>query len=246
MTARTDARDDLLAMRHKPLHVLQYLDDNSGLPGPRANLTLVDAFADVAPEEIVWQLSGSPDEFRRLCAAAALGRLYLERPGDEQVIARLTELAADDSWRVREGVAMALQRVGDDDPALMLGLVDGFLAGTARVVRAAIAGICEPRLLRRPEMAQAALDACARATDHLCAVPFDQRRREDVRTLRQALGYCWSVAVAADPEHGLERWTELEARAESDADVTWIVNENRSKARLQRLLSRAPAQRAET
>jgi hypothetical protein len=236
MTARTDAQDDLLSMRHKPLHLLQYLDENSGLPGPRANLTLVEAFADVAPEELIWQLTGSPDEFRRLCAAAALGRLYLERPGDEAVLARLTELARDDNWRVREGVAMAMQRVGDAAPELLLRLVDGFLAGPPRVVRAAVAGICEPRLLRAPAMADAALDACLRATDRLQAIPFDQRRHDDARTLRQALGYCWSVAIAAAPARGLELWRDLEARAAADADLSWIVGENRMKARLKRLL----------
>ncbi|GAA4155792.1 hypothetical protein GCM10022286_05230 [Gryllotalpicola daejeonensis] len=236
MTARTDAQDDIISMRHKPLHLLKYLDENSWLPGPRANLTLVDAFADVAPEEIIWQLCGSPDEFRRLCGAAALGRLHLERPDDPAVVARLTELAADDNWRVREGVAMALQRVGDASPQLLLKLIDGFLTGPSRVVRAAVAGICEPRLLRDPAMADAALDACVRATARLHAVPFDQRRHDDVRTLRQALGYCWSVAIAAAPERGLELWRELEGRAAGDVDLTWIVNENRMKARLQRVL----------
>lgn len=239
MTARTDAQDDLLSMRHRPLHLLQYLDEHSGLPGPRANLTLVDAFADVAPEEIIWQLSGSPDEFRRLCAAAALGRLFLERPGDETVLARLTELAADDNWRVREGVAMALQRVGDASPELLLTLVERFLGGPPRVVRAAVAGICEPRLLRAPEMADAALTTCLTATDRLQGVPFEQRRNKDARTLRQALGYCWSVAIAAAPVRGLELWAELESRAATDADLAWIVNENRVKARLQRLLTRS-------
>lgn len=237
MTARTEAQDDLLGLRHKPSRLLQYLDENSGLPGPRANLTLVEAFADVAPEEIIWQLTGSPDEFRRLCAAAALGRLQLERPDDEGVLQRMAELASDDSWRVREGVAMALQRVGDGSPALLLKLVDGFLAGPPRVVRAAIAGICEPRLLRDQSLAEAALDACLRATERLHAVPFEQRRRDDARTLRQALGYCWSVAIAARPGRGLELWRALEAQAGSDADVAWIVGENRSKARLKRLLT---------
>ncbi|MCL2515273.1 MAG: HEAT repeat domain-containing protein [Microbacteriaceae bacterium] len=238
MTARTDTQDDLVALKHKPLHLLRYLDEHSGLPGPRANLTLVEAFADVVAEDIVWQLAGSPDEFRRLCAAAAMGRLYLERPEDERVLDRIEVLAKDDSWRVREGVAMALQRVGDTSPALLLDLVRRFLGGSARVVRAAIAGICEPRLLRTPEVADAALDACRAATDHVRAVPFEARRQEDVRTLRQALGYCWSVAIAAAPERGLAMWRELEAQASGDLDIAWIVQENRSKARLQRLLAR--------
>ncbi len=67
------------------------------------------------------------------------------------------------------------------------------------------------------------------------------RRAEAYRTLRQALGYCWSVAIAADPVDGLVafgRW-----RNDADPDVGWIVRENLGKARLQKVLagSRLPA-----
>jgi hypothetical protein len=51
-----------------------------------------------------------------------------------------------------------------------------------------------------------------------------------VRTLRQALGYCWSVAVAADPAAGLPRFLAL--AASPDPDVAWVVHSNRGKARL--------------
>ncbi|MCY1247415.1 hypothetical protein D9M72_607440 [compost metagenome] len=50
--------------------------------------------------------------------------------------------------------------------------------------------------------------------------------------LRQGLGYCWSVAIAASPAEGfrrLERWA-----ASDDKDVRWIVRENLKKARLAR------------
>ena len=60
------------------------------------------------------------------------------------------------------------------------------------------------------------------------------RGSEGIRVLRQTLGYCWSVAVAADPAHGLEAFRELEA--DRDPDVQWIARENRTKARLLRLL----------
>ena len=52
------------------------------------------------------------------------------------------------------------------------------------------------------------------------------------RVLRQALGYGWSVAVAADPAIGLpalERWL-----SDPNPDVRWIVRENLAKARLTR------------
>jgi hypothetical protein len=52
--------------------------------------------------------------------------------------------------------------------------------------------------------------------------------------LRQALGYCWSVAVAADPATGLPRFRTLAAA--DDPDVAWIVRENSRKARLANVL----------
>lgn len=55
-----------------------------------------------------------------------------------------------------------------------------------------------------------------------------------MRSLRQALGYCWSVAVAADPVAGMPRFLAL--GDSTDRDVAWIVRENGKKARLARLL----------
>jgi hypothetical protein len=64
-------------------------------------------------------------------------------------------------------------------------------------------------------------------------VAREDRRAEDVCVLRQALGYCWSVAIAARPDAGwpmLERWAQ-----DDDPDVRWIVRENLGKKRLSRL-----------
>lgn len=55
-----------------------------------------------------------------------------------------------------------------------------------------------------------------------------------MRTLRQALGYCWSVAVAGDPAAGVLRFAAL--RGSSDPDMAWVVRENEKKARLRRVL----------
>jgi hypothetical protein len=93
--------------------------------------------------------------------------------------------------------------------------------------------LCEPRLLRGPDAAALAVALCAQVTSSMAARPAGERRNADVRALRQALGYCWSVAVAADPQPGLRRFALLEAAA--DPDVQWVVRENRKKARLARL-----------
>lgn len=209
-----------------------YLDAHSGLPGPRSNLTLLAALVEEGSADLILALADRDDEYPRSCGTAGLGRLLAE---GVDVFDVLHTRAADDSWRVREAAAMALQRLGDDAPERMRGLVAGWAADDDPLVRrAAVAGICEPRLLRDPVTALAALDACEVATRGLLAVPVDQRRDPDVRTLRQGLGYCWSVAVAGAPEPGVDRFLALESS--EDADLRWIVRENRKKARLRTLL----------
>ena len=143
-------------------------------------------------------------------------------------------IASDGRWRVREAVAMALQRLGDADLPAMHEIVLAWATDPDPLVqRAAAAGICEPRLLATPEAAAVAVEVCRRATDALVHLPAGERRHPDVRTLRQALGYCWSVAVAADPAPGLAAFDALD---DGDADVAWLVRSNRTKKRLARLL----------
>ena len=72
-------------------------------------------------------------------------------------------------------------------------------------------------------------------TSSLAARPSAERRSPDVRTLRQALGYCWSVAVAADPDAGLDLFLAL--GDSPDPDVRWIHRENSKKKRLARYLA---------
>lgn len=236
MTARRRYADELATLADED--VVAYLTARSGLPGPRSNLELLGAFGDVAPSPLVLRLADAEDEYLRCCGTAALGRLWLEA-ADEPARARaeetLTRRAADAMWRVREGAAMAGQRIGAASPEGLAGLVGRWLdAGDPLVARAAIAAVCEPPILRpSPSLRAAALDACDRATALLRAVPAERRRDPDVRTLRQGLAYCWSVAVAADPQAGLPRFLAL---ATDDPDVAWLVGQNRAKARLAHLL----------
>ena len=70
-------------------------------------------------------------------------------------------------------------------------------------------------------------------TADLARSPLPARCETAVRTLRQTLGYAWSVAIAAVADDGLAAFSRLEADA--DPDIAWIVRENRKKARLKRL-----------
>lgn len=212
-----------------------YLRRHSGLPGPRANLELAEAVADEGDRALFETLLGTDDEYLVLCGAIGLGRLLADG-GGANAEARLRRLSADTRWRVREGVAMALQRLGDVDMARLRDLVSRWASDPDPLVqRAAVAGLCEPRLLRDPEDAALAIRLCDRLTAALAGRSAGAKRTEGARALRKALGYCWSVAVAADPATGLRTFLALEES--DDADVAWIAAANRSKARLRPLLT---------
>jgi hypothetical protein len=215
-----------------------YLDANSGLPGPRGNLELVAACAEEADLERAEQLLATDDEFAVVCGVVALGRHLAA--GDATHLDVLHDYAADERWRVREGVAMALQRAGDDAPALAFDIAEQWAGDDDPLVRrAAVAAVCEPRLLRDRGSAARALAILSAVTADLARSPAEQRRDASMRTLRQALGYGWSVVVAASPDDALPVFLRLEAalEAEPDPDVAWIVRENHKKARLQRVLA---------
>jgi hypothetical protein len=208
-----------------------YLQRNSGLPGPRGNLELASAVAEEAVPSRIRRYAGSDDEYLGTCGAIGLGRLLAE--GDGDALVELHRLAADRRWRVREGVAMALQRLGDIDGNRMLAVAEMWSKDPSWLVkRAAVAGVCEPRLLDRPSIVQRVLGILDRVTRAVGDASADQRRLDDFRVLRQALGYCWSVAIAALPAAGFDRF---EGWAEStDPDVKWIVRENLKKNRLRK------------
>lgn len=207
-----------------------FLGERSGLPGPRANLPLAAAVAVRADAAVIDELLRDGGEYQVMCAAAAVAR----RSNDPAFETMARSLAADQRWRVREGVAIGLQLLGDTAPASLVSIVlDWADHPDPLVQRAAAAAICEPRLLRTPEAAATAIDVCRRTTDHLLEFSAAQRKASDARTLRQALGYCWSVAVAADPEAGLPVFRGL---GTADPDLAWIVSQNSRKKRLSKLL----------
>ncbi|GAC1509110.1 MAG: hypothetical protein NVS1B3_10870 [Candidatus Dormibacteraceae bacterium] len=206
-----------------------YLKKHSGLPGPRANLKLVHAVGEEGDADRLWRLSASSDEFLALCGAAGLGKVALMEP--ETVMTWLKELASDQRWRVREGVAIALQRIGRESMPRLLADMEEWAEGEPYVQRAAVAGLCEPALLKHSEHAVQVLEILDRITSSLAS--SEHRKDDGFRVLRQALGYCWSVAAAAAPDNAgpyFEKWLRS-----TDKDVAWVMKENLSRARMRRL-----------
>lgn len=203
-----------------------YLKKNSGLPGPRANLELVAAVVEEGDPDRLWKLSASKDEYLALCGTAGLGRVALFEP--DTVTSWLRELASDPRWRVREGVAMALQRIGRENMAMLLAEMKTWAHGDPYVQRAVVAGLCEPAILNNNEETVEVLEILDRITTSMAATR--DRRDDGFRVLRQALGYGWSVAAAAAPQNALpyvEKWLRS-----PDKDVAWVMKSNLSKSRM--------------
>ena len=221
-----------------------YLLAGSRLPGPRANLELIDAAGDVLSRAEALRFAalgpddapaGTAREFLPCCGNAAVGRLIAD--GELGLVAHLREAAGDPRWRVRESVAIALQRWGDADVGAMLAAVEPWAAGTPFEARAAVAAICEPRLLSGLPAVEGAVRVLDSATALLAGLT--KPRGEPGRVLGAALGYGWSVAVAAEPAVVLpafSRWA-----GEDDADVRRVVASNLGKARFERAAPEAAA-----
>lgn len=214
-----------------------YLREHSGLPGPRGNLELIDVASATADRADLIRWAGlasetapenTPGVFLACVGIVGLGRMV--GAGDRSLLPVLRRSSNDPRWRAREAVAMALQAWGDVDPDALGDEMERWASGSALEGRAAMAALCEPRLLRDPRTIARTLAIL----DRLTASVRDAAggRDPDIRVLRQALGYGWSVAVAADIMLGLpalEPWLP-----DPSPDVRWIVRQNLAKARLER------------
>jgi hypothetical protein len=215
-----------------------YLLKESGLPGPRGNIELAQVVADEGDRQLFQRYIAytadvapvnSPYEFLAFCGVVGLGRLLAE--GDTGLLKPLRGHASDPRWRIREGVAMALQRLGDVDIGRLIAAMREWSQGAPLEQRAAAAALCEPRLLVQSQHSRAVLEILDRITGGVERA--DNRRSEDFLTLRKGLGYCWSVAVVSLPAEGkalMEKWL-----VKPDKDVRWIMKENLKKARLVRM-----------
>ncbi|MFB0537926.1 MAG: hypothetical protein ACETWR_23440 [Anaerolineae bacterium] len=229
-----DYRESLRTLDDWDLFLLR----ESGLPGKRANLELARAVADEGSEELFKRYLSfdpgkapvnSPHEFLAFCGVVGLGRLLAE--GKREVLKTLRPCASDPRWRIREGVAMALQRLGEVDMDLLLQEMEKWSKGNLLEKRAAAAALCEPKLLREKKHIERVLRILDEITASIQGI--EDRKSDEFKALRKGLGYCWSVALVAFPEEGkktMGRWFSSD-----DKDVLWIMKENLRKKRLTRL-----------
>lgn len=216
-----------------------FLLQESRLPGPRANIELARAVAEEGNEGLFEHFlsfhsekapANSPYEFLAFCGVLGQGKLLVE--GKIDVLRTLRRAASDPRWRIREAVAMALQRFGDGevDMDALLREMRQWSVGNLLERRAAAAALCEPKLLHAVQV-ERVLQILDEITASIQSV--ENRKDKAFKALRKGMGYCWSVAVAALPEGGkkmMEPWFTSD-----DPDVRWIVKENLKKKRLVRM-----------
>ena len=208
-----------------------FLKKNSGLPGPRGNLELAYAVAEEGNENQFNHFltfhaeENTPELFVVFCGVVGLGRLAASQP---ELFNRLREYASDPRWRIREALPTGLQLTGDQAMDLLLREMKIWAKGNWYEKRAAAATLAEPRLLKQPKHARQVLQILDKITASMEV--DDDRKDESYKVLRQGMGYCWSVAVAALPDAGkpmMEKWLTSE-----DKDILWIMKENLKKNRI--------------
>jgi hypothetical protein len=233
-----------MTKRDQYRHMLRDLDDwipflrnESGLPGPRANLELAYAVAEEGSKKQFERLlsfeanENTPEVFVVFCGVVGLGKLAARDP---ELFDRLRLYASDPRWRIREAVATGLQLSGDQNMNVLLKEMRKWGKGNWYEKRAAAATLAEPRLLDQPKHIKQVLQILDSITASM--EKAEEAKDEAFKVLRKGMGYCWSVAVAALPEAGkpmLETWLDSQ-----DKDVRWVMKENLKKNRLIRMDAR--------
>ena len=217
---------------------IDYLKENSGLPGKRANLELLMIVVDLGDEKFFRCClkyhdkiapTNTEGEFIAMCGVTGLGKLI--NNGKLEYFRLLRKYASDNRWRVREGVAFGLQIIGEDNfDNLILG-IRGWIDGNDYEKRAVVAGLCEPKILKDQNNAKKVLEVLNEIIESIKFIA--DRKSESFRVLRKGLGYGLSVAIVGYPEIGKNIFEKL--RDLADKDISWILNENLKKKRLEKM-----------
>jgi hypothetical protein len=216
----------------------EFLLSESGLPGPRSNLELIQAVAQTGSEDTFLRYltykkdmapTNSKEEFLAACGTVGLGKLIVD--GEKGYLSTLRNLASDSRWRIRESVAMALQIYGESNMDELINSMAEWSLGSCLEKRAVAAALCEPKLLLNKEQAVKVLKILHNITEAISEIK--DRKDEGFVVLKKGMGYCWSVAIVAAPEVGrklFEQWINNE-----DKDIRWILKENLKKNRLTKM-----------
>lgn len=227
-----------------------FLVSESNLPSRRANLELAYSFADcfqiLKINDIQWNLLNkwidlsikdasvdNPKEFLPFCAIQTFGSLYphCDTKRKEYIINILKSYANDKRWRIREAVAMAFQRIAENNFIIINEIFSNWIVNaTLLEKRAIIATLAHPPILDNKDNVLFCLQITEEILTHIHTLNKDIRKTEDYRVLKKGLEYAISVFVEKLPLEGfvlLQKWGQID-----DVDIKRIVTSNLGKARL--------------
>lgn len=215
------------------MYTIQYLKENSNLPGPRGNLELLHSFSKAATESEIMDCikciqnntENSPEEFVGMCGI--VGYAVHNQEKNEYVLDYIRKFASHKSWRIREAVAMGIQEISENNMIETLKNIKKMKDGNCYEKRAVIAGLCEPKLLNDEVIAIKVLNILNETTEVL---NHDDKLTAEEESLRKALAYGWSVALVHAPERGKQIFEKLLIK--KGKHISWIIKENLKKNRL--------------
>ena len=232
-----------------------YLREHSGLPGPHANINLANDVSSLLAASIPQHandvrsllnyftnnerktvVSNTPAGFVMLCGVLAFGFCAAVYPEwQDEAFAHLKHYASSPFWKVCDFVAMAYQRLLQADSLTTLAhLMELARSGNYLLQRTAVTTLAEPQLFYSSDLVMPALEVQRIVLSYVHTVPVWERRGEDFRILRRALGHTVSVVTAAAPEEGFALLSECATW--NDADITWVLRENLRKKRLAKFI----------
>lgn len=228
-------QDDLI-LKLKPIikdkeKLEKFILLNSNLPGPRANLELAFAFAEVYDDFDTLQdwISitedqadvNNPRSFLAFCSVVCLGKCYTKMK-NEKIISLLKNSANDGRWRIREAVAFGFQRIGENNFDEMKRIFSNWIKNSNNLEkRAILVSLAHPPILN-----ESTTEFCFDSTDSILK---QMDTKNDFEVLKKGLDFTISVFVAANPKRGfsfIEKWIG------QDKIIDKIMKENLKKNRL--------------
>jgi hypothetical protein len=231
MGKKEDLIKKLKPIIDNPGKLEKFIIDNSNLPGPRGNLELAYALAEIYDnldvllkwiEITEYQADvNNPKSFLAFCSAVCLGKIYTKTK-DKRLISILKKLANDGRWRMREAVAFGFQNIGEHDFKELKSIFSEWIKKSNNLEkRAILVSLAHPRFLDEENA-----KFCFEITDTILK-EMDRENNFDV--LRKGLEFTISVFAAANPKLGfsfIKKWIG------KDKIIDRIMKENLKKNRL--------------
>jgi len=228
---REDLIKKLKPIIDNPRTLEKFIIENSNLPGPRGNLELAYALAEIYDNldvllkwlEITEDQAdvNNPKSFPAFCAAVCLGKIYTKTK-DKNLISILKKLANDGRWRMREAVAFGFQNIGESNFNDLKSIFSGWIKQSNNLEkRAILVSLAHPRFLDEENA-----KFCFEITD-IVLRKMDRENNFDV--LKKGLEFTISVFAAANPKLGfsfIKKWIG------KDKIIDRIMKENLKKNRL--------------